>query len=184
MKFIFLILSVFALTSQAAGYHYHERCGHFFRYLDESVSGHFEVRDDPFYVSAEVMPNEKNYLGAPIPGQRTLDPSFYLRTREGRSTALSGKTQFQRMLKHFEGEFDQILGQFKAPQEGELSDILEQFNQLTGGESRMSPEEAALKIWFGERAAEAGYGSIEVKELKGSPGAFTSVTILYRKKSQ
>lgn len=146
---------------------------------DLTSRDHYEFAEGRFYASAEVMPNEDSYAGPVVPGQRSLDINMYLKDREGRTQTLRGKEEFHRIIRHFDGRFDQVLATWLPAQKDELSDVLEQFNRLTG--EGMSPEEAAIKTWAGERAKEAGYDAVSFHTLEGTPGAYTKVKVRFRK---
>lgn len=158
------------------------KCNSGFKAIIESSPNHYEVTDGDFYVSAEVMPSEKGYLGAPVAGRRTLDLNFFLRTKTSRSVNLSGKAEFTKVLEHFEGKFDQIQGFWTASTgKDNVADNLDKFNQLTAGTNALSAAEAAAKTWTGQQAITAGYSKVMVLETKGIPGAYTSVKVLYQK---
>ena len=46
-------------------------------------------------------------------------------------------------------------------------------NRLTA--DGLSPTEAALRTWTGQRAVEAGYGEVVVRVLEGEAGAYDEV---------
>lgn len=149
---------------------------------DLTSEHHYEWAEGRFFASAEVMPNETGYAGPVVPGQRSLDMNFQLKDASGRSETLRGKEQFANAIRHFEGQFDQILAHFSQPHEGELSDNLEQFNRFTA--AGKTPEQAAKLVWAGERSHENGYTEASIKTLEGTPGAYTKVVIRYRKPAQ
>lgn len=66
-----------------------------------------------------------------------------------------------------------------------FGDNLAEFNRLTG--AGLSPEEAALKTWTGQRAVEAGFtkvtfGEKTVENLRmQKPGAYTAIAVLFEK---
>jgi hypothetical protein len=150
--------------------------------LVQRFSDAYVVSDGGYYVRAGVMPSEKGYLGPVVSGRRTLEMSLYLRDAEGRSSTLRGKEQFQQILRHFAGAFDQILGAWISPNAAdELSDNLDQFNRLTAAGSSLSVEEAARQTWTGKLAVEAGYSKVEVLSLEGTRGNYRLVKFLFSK---
>ncbi len=146
---------------------------------DLTSSRHYELAEGRFFASAEVMPNENGYAGPVVPGQRSLDLNLRLKDKEGRSELLRGKVEFHRIVRYFDGQFDQILGNWLSVHQDDLSDNLEQFNRLTA--QGMKPEEAAINTWSGQRAKEAGYDAVSFKTLEGTPGAYTQVKVRFRK---
>ena len=158
-----------------------KRCFTAFQGVNESSPGHYEVSDGRFFASAEVMPNETSFIGDPIAGQRTISITIYLKDTQGRSP-LSGADQYQKILQHFDGKFDQIQGMWNKPiGAAELSDNLQQFNQLTSGPNALLPEQAALQTWSGQQAAAAGYTKVVVHKLSGTAGHYTHVTVRFKK---
>ena len=88
-----------------------------------------------------------------------------------RSPVLRGQEQFARILQHFDGQFTGIRGAWT------YGDNLADFNRLTG--EGLSPQEAALRTWTGQRATEAGYGEVVVRVLEGEAGAYDDVQVLF-----
>lgn len=149
--------------------------------LNHSNPDRYSVEDGRFFVTAEIMPNGVSFLGEPVPGQRTLSINLHLKDKHGRSQ-LRGKEEFQKVLKHFEGRFDQIRGVWMEPiGRAELSDNLAEINRLTQGPNALAPEEAARQTWSGQQAVAAGYSKVEIQELDGEPGHYTEVTVLFKK---
>ncbi len=139
-----------------------------------------EGENHRFFATAEIMGDGKNVLASPIPGKRTLALSITLKDKDGRSSVLRGKEEFKKILKHFEGRFDQIEGNWNK-QGDELSDNLDEINRLTSGAHALSLKEAALKTWTGQQAAAAGYTQVHVEEMNGNQGQYSQVIVKFKK---
>ncbi|MBF6208726.1 hypothetical protein [Nocardia sputi] len=86
-----------------------------------------------------------------------------------RSTLLSGEEQFQAILKFFEGKFTSIVGNWQ------FGSNLAGLNELTA--KGLSLEAAAARTWTGKQAAKAGFGRVEIVNVQGSPGEYTSAMV-------
>ncbi len=141
-------------------------------------------------------PLEDNSHSAPrlidrsIPGQRyykqdTANPRLHaegkvlgsslfvsLRTKlenGQRSTLLSGEEQFQAILKFFEGKFTSIVGNWQ------FGSNLAGLNELTA--KGLPLEAAAARTWTGKQAAKAGFERVEIVNVQGNPGEYTSAMV-------
>ena len=97
-----------------------------------------------------------------------------LRTRRPdgtRSAVLRGREQFENILQHFDGQFSGIRGSWT------YGDNLAEVNRLTA--DGLSIEEAARRSWTGQRAADAGYTRVVVRELEGGPGAYSEIQVFF-----
>ncbi|MFI6368330.1 hypothetical protein ACIBG0_37015 [Nocardia sp. NPDC050630] len=86
-----------------------------------------------------------------------------------RSTLLNGAEQFQTILKFFEGKFTSIVGNWQ------FGSNLAGLNELTG--KGLSLEAAAARTWTGKQAAKAGFERVEIVNVEGSPGEYTSAMV-------
>jgi RHS repeat-associated protein len=88
-----------------------------------------------------------------------------------RSTLLTGAEQFQNIVRFFRGQFTSIKGNWQ------FGSNLARFNELTA--QGLSAEEAAARTWTGQQAAAAGFKTVKVQNLQGTPGKYTSVQVLF-----
>lgn len=131
------------------------------RIVDKSTPLHYRLSDGQFYVAAEVM-NGDLYL------------DFRLKSKSGkRSSLLSGKEQFKKVLAYFQGKFNLIYAVWVD------GDNLDQFNYLVA--TGYTLEQAALGTWTGKQAMAAGYSVPVVNKLMGVTGSYDVVSVEFRK---
>lgn len=107
---------------------------------------------------------------------RDLYVSFQTKLEDGTRSQLYAKEHFPKIVKHFEGRFDRIMGKWQI---GPMATNLNTFNFLTG--TKKTPEEAALNTWTGRQAAAQGYTKVIFKTLEGRRGKYTSVVVAFEK---
>lgn len=134
------------------------------RLVDRSVPGERYFIQDTAH--------QRFYAEGTVSSRGELSISIRTRLESGvRSTLLRGREQFQRILQFFEGGFTSIKGNWQ------FGSNLARFNELTA--QGVAPAEAALQTWTGQQAAAAGFRTVRVLSLEGSPGEYTSVQVLF-----
>jgi hypothetical protein len=122
-------------------------------------------------------PEEKGILA-------TLDEFGVLRfaVEAGPTSSIRGTELFNRMMEFYGDDVRAIRGFWIKSARGLLSSNIDKVNELTSG--GMSLEESILQTWTVIRAREWGFTKIQLDERPvGSPGAFTSLSVLLEKES-
>lgn len=131
------------------------------RLIDRSIPGQRYYKQDS---SNPRLHAEGKVLGS------SLFVSLRTKLENGqRSTLLSGEEQFQAILKFFEGKFTSIAGNWQ------FGSNLAGLNELTA--KGLPPEAAAARTWTGKQAARAGFERVEIVNVQGSPGKYTSAMV-------
>lgn len=134
------------------------------RLIDRSVPSERYFVQDPasprFYAEGTVSPR----------GELSISIRTVLETGQ-RSTLLRGAEQFQNIVRFFRGQFTAIKGNWQ------FGTNLARFNELTA--QGLSPEAAAARTWTGQQAAAAGFRTVRVQSLQGTPRKYTSVQVLF-----
>lgn len=136
------------------------------RLVNESGPGRYFVKDTAhprFIAEGSITPR----------GELSITLRAELETGQ-RSTLLKGYEQFQAILSFFEGQFTAIKGSWQ------FGSNLARFNELTApGPGQLSPNAAAAATWSGQQAAAAGFRTVQVTNLQGTPGNYTTVQVLF-----
>ncbi|MEV0108680.1 hypothetical protein AB0H42_20400 [Nocardia sp. NPDC050799] len=135
------------------------------RLIDRSIPGQRYYKQD---TASPRLHAEGKVLGS------SLFVSLRTELENGqRSTLLNGAEQFQTILKFFEGKFTSIVGNWQ------FGSNLAGLNELTG--KGLSLEVAAAKTWTGKQAAKAGFERVEIVNVEGSPGEYTSAMVEFNR---
>lgn len=106
---------------------------------------------------------------------RDLYLSFQTKLEDGTRGNLVAKEHFPKILEHFDGKFDRIMGQWSL---GPMQTNLNTFNWIS---RKQSKEDAALSTWTGRQAAARGYTKVTFVTLEGRRGKYTRVLVAFEK---
>lgn len=123
-----------------------------------------------------------------VMSNRQLRINIYTKGQQGqRNSYLRGRDQFKKILNHFEGKFDEILGwwvrfevelaTYNGTDASEVGDNLAEFNQnIRNG---FSVEDAAFETWTGRQAKANKFTKVHVTRMSGAPGNYYDVTAIF-----
>jgi len=139
--------------------------------VDETTKNLYHVVDtsnEDFFISAEVVNGDLRLSFS----TRVRDPHI---KEHWNVSQLDAKEHFPKILKHFEGRFQRIVGEWK---EGPMDYNLRTFNVAT---LTYPHEEAARRTWTGKLAVEHGYDKVSFDPPEGTPGNYVRVIVYFEK---
>lgn len=135
--------------------------------IDLSTPDEYLV-DDTTHISFSILGAVRN---------RVLGFSITTEIPNGaRSPHLRAAEEFKRMLKHFEGRFDAIEGDWQSNPDAPSRNLTE-FNEWTSPPYRLSPEAAARRTWTGQQCEKAGFTDVKIEETEMKDGKYTVVVV-------
>ncbi|MGE4231876.1 MAG: hypothetical protein AB7F43_00970 [Bacteriovoracia bacterium] len=117
----------------------------------------------------------RDFYAHGVLNEGTLHFNFHLKDGEFRHPLLKGKEQFEKLMKKFGNRVQRVEGHWVD------GDNLAAVNTLTRGPKRLPLEVAALKTWTGKRAVEYGFTKVKIITVKGRPGRFREVKVVFEK---